>query len=167
MGKITKQGSFILFLLHRHYWWSVMQDTNGAACGAHGTDNKCMYACIYFLTPWSRVILETIPSSQLVNKFPIFYGTFLQVLSTFPYHEPDQSSPHLHIPRPEYPPQYYPPIYAWVFQVVFSLRLTHQYPACSFPLPHTCYMSCPFHSSRFDHMNNNWWEVQISKLLIM
>ena len=35
------------------------------------------------------------------------------------------------------------------------------------PIPHTCYMPCPSHSSRFDHLNNIWWGVQIIKLLIM
>jgi hypothetical protein len=34
------------------------------------------------------------------------------------------------------------------------------------PLPHTRYMPCPSHSSRFDHPNNTGWGVQI-KLLIM
>jgi hypothetical protein len=35
-----------------------------------------------------------------------------------------------------------------------------------FPLPHTFYMPCPPHASRFDHPNNIWWGVQIIKLLI-
>jgi len=35
------------------------------------------------------------------------------------------------------------------------------------PLPHTCYMLHPSHSSRFDHPNNIWWAVQIIKLLTM
>jgi hypothetical protein len=45
------------------------------------------------LTPWSRVILEKLTGSQLVKKFPAFYGTrrFITV-----YTEPDQSSPCLH-----------------------------------------------------------------------
>ena len=29
----------------------------------------------YLLTPWSRVILEKLTDSQLVKKFPAFYGT--------------------------------------------------------------------------------------------
>ena len=32
-----------------------------------------------------------------------------------------------------------------------SLRFPHQNPICTFSLPHTCYMPCPSHSSRFDH----------------
>jgi hypothetical protein len=29
----------------------------------------------YFLIPWSRVLLEKLSGSQLVKKFPVFYGT--------------------------------------------------------------------------------------------
>jgi len=29
----------------------------------------------YLLTPWSRVLLEKLTGSQLVKKFPTFYGT--------------------------------------------------------------------------------------------
>ena len=29
----------------------------------------------YLLTPWSRVLLEKLTGSQLVKKFPAFYGT--------------------------------------------------------------------------------------------
>jgi hypothetical protein len=43
----------------------------------------------------------------------------LQEPASCPYTEPDQSSPCPHIPPPKDPSQYYPPIYAWVFQVVF------------------------------------------------
>jgi hypothetical protein len=49
---------------------------------------------------------------------------------------------------------YYPPIYAWVFQVVPSLRSPHQSPVCTSPLTHTCYMSRPPRSSWFVHPNN-------------
>ena len=40
-----------------------------------------------------------------------------QVPSTCPYPEPAWSSPYLHIPLPEDPSYYHPPIYAWVSQV--------------------------------------------------
>jgi len=33
------------------------------------------YLLTYILTPWSRVILEKLTVSQLVKKFPPFYGT--------------------------------------------------------------------------------------------
>ena len=41
-----------------------------------------------------------------------------QAHATCPYSEPAPSSPHTHIPLPEDPSQYYPPIYAWVSPVV-------------------------------------------------
>ena len=41
-----------------------------------------------------------------------------QVPSTCPYNEQDRSSSCPHIPFAEDPSKYYPPIYAWVFQVV-------------------------------------------------
>ena len=36
----------------------------------------------YLITPWSRVLLEKLTSSQLVKKFPAFYGT-LRFITTF------------------------------------------------------------------------------------
>ena len=33
------------------------------------------YCVAYLLTPWSRVLLEKLIGSQLVKKFPSFYGT--------------------------------------------------------------------------------------------
>ena len=48
-----------------------------------------------------------------------------------------------------------------------SFRFSHQNPVHTSPLPHTCYMPRPCHSSRFDHQNNIWWGVHIIKLLIM
>jgi hypothetical protein len=44
--------------------------------------------------------------------------TRLQVPTTCPYPKPDQSSPCPPITLPEDPSKCYPPIYAWVFQVV-------------------------------------------------
>ena len=48
---------------------------------------------------------------------------------------------------------------------LFSSGL-HPDPVCFPPLPHTCYMLRPYHSSRFDHPTNIWRGVQIVKLLI-
>jgi len=47
------------------------------------------------------------------------------------------------------------------------LRFPHQNPVYTSPLPHTCYMPRPSHASRFDHLNNIWWGVQIINVLIM
>jgi hypothetical protein len=38
--------------------------------------NNYIYMCVlYVLTPWRRVLLEKLPSFQLVKKFPALYGT--------------------------------------------------------------------------------------------
>ena len=58
-----------------------------------------------------------------------------QVSATCPYSEPDSSSPCSHNPIPGDPSQYYPPIYAWVFQVVSFLSFPHQNPMYTYPLP--------------------------------
>ena len=43
-----------------------------------------------------------------------------------------------------------------------SPRFPHQNPVYASPLPHTCYIPRPFHSSRFYHPDNNGLGVQIS-----
>ena len=58
-----------------------------------------------------------------------------QVPVTCPYPEPDRSSPFLYIPLPENPSLYYPPICAWVFQVVLSLRFLRQNPCIHISSP--------------------------------
>jgi hypothetical protein len=45
-------------------------------------------------------------------------------------------------------------------KVPASFTLLHPNLLCTFPLPHTSYMSCPSQSSWFDHPNNIWWGVQ-------
>ena len=59
-----------------------------------------------------------------------------QVPASCPYPEPDQSSPCPHITLSEDPSQYYPPIYASVFQVV-------SFPQVSPPKPYICLKSPP------------------------
>ena len=48
-----------------------------------------------------------------------------------------------------------------------SLGFPNQNPVYTSPLPHTCYMPRPSHSSRFYHPNNIGWAVQTIKLLFM
>ena len=72
----------------------------------------------YSLTPWSRILLEKLTGPQPVKKFPQFYGT-RRFITAFPILS--QTNPfltHHAIPLREYPPSCYPPICAWVFQVV-------------------------------------------------
>ena len=45
-----------------------------------------------------------------------------------------------------------------------SLRFPHQNPVSTSPLPHTCYMPRPSHSSRFHRPNDIWLGVQIIKI---
>jgi hypothetical protein len=72
---------------------------------------------------------------QLVKKFPAFYGTrrFITAFTsahTSLYPKPAQSSAYSHIPLPEDPPYYYPPIYTWISPVV-------SFPKVSSPKPCT------------------------------
>jgi hypothetical protein len=51
------------------------------------------------LTPWSRVLLEKLTVTQLLNKLPALYInqkfiTLFTRLVTDPYPEPDESNPH-------------------------------------------------------------------------
>ena len=48
-----------------------------------------------------------------------------------------------------------------------SLRFPHQNPVHASPLPHTCHMPRPSHSSWFYHLHNIGWPIQIIKFLIM
>src|SRR5215510_8909506 len=81
------------------------------------------YLHTYLLTPWRRVLLEKLYGSHLVKKFPAFYGTrrFIAAFTSarhlsLSFARSIQSMPLS--PLPEYLPQYFTPIYAWVFQVV-------------------------------------------------
>ena len=42
-----------------------------SSCSMHVMNMKVVE--YYFLTPWSRVLLEKLTGSQLVKKFPTFY----------------------------------------------------------------------------------------------
>ena len=75
------------------------------------TSEIITYLLTYLLTPRSRVLLEKLTGFQLVMKFPAFYVTRTILSKIDPVHTP-------HIPLPEDPSSYYPPIYAWVFQLV-------------------------------------------------
>ena len=47
------------------------------------------------------------------------------------------------------------------------MRFPHHNPVHATPLPYTCYMPRPSHSSRFAHPHNIWLAAQIIKLFIM
>ena len=111
--------------------------------------------------------------SQLVKKFPAFYGTRMFITAFTSVRQLSLSwassiqsiTPHpiflkiplniIHTSMPEST--------KWSL----SLRFPHQNPVYSSPLPHTRYMPRQSHSSRFDHRNDIWWAIQIIKLHIM
>jgi len=88
-----------------------------------------------------------------------------QQQATCPYPETDQSSPcsSFHVLKIHF--VIFLPSTPGSSKCALSLRFPHR--VCTYPLPHTCYIFHPLHSSWFDHPNNIWWRVQIIKLLIM
>ena len=131
----------------------------------------CMAAkmLIYLLTPWSTVLLKQLIGSQLVKKFPEFYGTQRFTTAFASAHHLSLSSARsirsmpLHLP-------------SWRSILILSSHLRLRLPNGLFPsgfptkimytpLPHTCYMSRPSHS-RVDRPNI-WWGLQTIKLLMM
>jgi hypothetical protein len=124
------------------------------------------------LTPRSRGLLAKLTVSQLVKKFPTFYGTRRLITAftrarhlSLSWASSIQSMPlshflkvHFNIILPSTPgsPKWSP-----------FLRSPHQNPVCTSLFPHTCYMPRPSHSSRFDYPNNIWWWVQVIKFLVM
>jgi len=121
-------------------------------------------ACTYLLTPWSTVLLEKLTCFQLVKKFVALHGTCpppVPILSQLdPVHTPKSHSLkiHLNIILPSMPGSPKWPL---------SSRFPHQNPVYASHLPHTCYMPRPSNSSRFYHLNNIGWAVQIIKFFII
>jgi len=59
------------------------------------------------------------------------------------------------------------PFLPWSSKWFLFLRFPHQTPVHASPLPHTCYMPRPSHSSPFYHPNNIGWAAQNINLLTM
>jgi len=113
----------------------------------------------YLFTPWSRVLLDKLTGSQLVKKFPAFYGTprFITAVTSarhlsLSWASSIQSIPptshflkiHLNIILPSTPGSH---------QRSLSLRFPHQNPVHASLLLHTRYVPRPSHSSRFYHQH--------------
>jgi len=124
------------------------------------------------LTLWSRVLVEGLTSSQLVKKFPAFYGTrrFITAFTSAWHLSPSCARTIRSItPHPT----------SWISNLILSSHLClclscGSFPQIYSPKPrmhlsslHTCYMPLPSHSSWFDQQNNIWSAVQIITLLII
>jgi len=90
-----------------------------------------------------RIFLE--PESSLPHS---------QAPATCSYPEPARSSPYPHIPLPENPSYYYPPIYTLVSQVVSFPQVSPPKPCIHLSYPPTGNMPRPSHYSQFGDPNN-------------
>ena len=135
-------------------------------------NNSLTHSYTHSPTPWNRDLRGKLTGTQLGKKFPEFYGArmfipafrsarYLSLLWARSY----QLMPsfyflkiHFNLILPSAPGSS-----KWTL----SLRFSHQNPVCNYPLLHTCYIHCLFHSFRFDHQNNIWRGVRIIKLLVM
>ena len=159
--------------------WSPWADnSNKMLYVAHWCTLRCNYQLfswimqkvykLMILTTWNRVLLEKLIVSQLVKKFPTYYGTqrfvpCLQELTIGLYPEPDECSPSL-LP-------YFLNINA---NIIVTSMLSSSTQSWGFPPKlcmhfslHACRMLNPSHPPWVGHPNNIWWGVQVMKLLIM
>jgi hypothetical protein len=107
-----------------------------------------------WLTPWSRVLLDKLTVTQLVTKFPAFYGArwFITVftrachwsLSCSRWIRP-KTSHHISLRTSPFPSKPRSSEWSLPFRVSDQslVRISH--------LSHVCYISYPSHSPWFDH----------------
>ena len=120
----------------------------------------CYTSKLYFLTPWSRVLLEKLTGLQLVKKFPAFHGTrrFITALTSVRLLSLSWVSPIQSI---------YPHPTSWRSILILSIHLRLGLPIGLLPsgfpsktlytpplLTHMRHMPNPSHSSRFYHPHN-------------
>ena len=121
----------------------------------------------YLLTPWSRVLLETLTGFAANQEIPrilwnpkVHYRTHKR-----PPPVPILSQPHLVPTTPFHFLKIHlniilPPT-SWFLQWSLSLRFPHQNLVHTSPFFHTCHMPRPSYSSRFYHPHNIGWGVQV------
>jgi hypothetical protein len=134
----------------------------------HSHTHSRTHPLTHSLTPHSAVQLEKLTGLQPVRNsshFTEHEGSLphSQVPDTCPYSEPAQSSPHplSHLLK------IYPPIYAWVYPLVYFPKVSPPKPYTALSPPHPHYMPHPSYFSRFYHPHNIGSAVQTMKLLIM
>ena len=132
------------------------------------------YLHTYLLTySWNRVLLERLTCSQVVKKFPAFYGT-RRFITSF------TSALHMFLSWPRSIQSIPPHPTSWRSILILSSNLSlflssgllpsgfpHQNPVHASTLAHTCHMPSPSHSFLFYHPHNVGWAVQIINLVIM
>jgi len=101
----------------------------------------------YLLTPCNRILLQKLTDSQLFKKFPAFYVTRKFITAFTSARTSHFLKINLNIIFPSSPAS---PKWS------FSTRFPPTKLCISLPSPHTFYMPCPSHSSRFYHPNNIW-----------
>jgi hypothetical protein len=120
-----------------------------------------LYVCIYTVTPWSRILRETLTGLHLVKKFLAFYGT-----RRFPI--ASVRARHLSVSWARsiqcMSPRHFLKIH---FNSVFpstprsskwplSFRSYHTNPLSTSPVSLKCHMTLPSDYSWGDHLNDIW-----------
>jgi len=127
----------------------------------------------YLLTACSTVLIEKQTGSPLVKKLPAFYGT-RRFITAF------TSARHLFLSWASSIQSITTHTTSWKSIIIlpFHLRLglpsglfpsdfPHQNSEYAAPNPHTWYVPCSSHYSRFYHPKNIGWTAQLIKLLIL
>jgi len=144
----VKSAIYILIRYHRWPWsrflWSIQ--ANIGMIFEMGQDN-CRLAYLLY----GAVLLENLTSSHLVKKFPVFYGTRRFVAPfTCARHLPLSG---VSLIQSILPTSHFLKIHLNIIlpptpgpsENSLSLRLHHQNPVYTFPLPHTYYLFRPSH----------------------
>ena len=119
------------------------------------TSSALLTLLCYLLTPWSRVLLEKLTGSQLVQKFPAFYETRRFITAVTRHLSLSWARSIQSIPLQSH--------FLTIIILSCHLRFVLQSGLFSpgvptktlyIPLPHTRYMPRPSYSTRFYHPNN-------------